>query len=300
MSSATEPGKAMAEAVESATGATADLPHDRVTIERFRQAFPRARWSEHKRAWFVPGRTAQTRIGRFLARLEAEGEAFADEKGRDAFAFDPIKSRYLEAGSTALLIRTPYSRRLISKIREIEGARWDPDRKLWAVPYRSLEDLRRHWPLIETIAAESEPEAIQERRNALSGSEEGEVKKARARERRRRRYPVPVTSMPPIDRAISTKMGVVFFLGGSGELADAKTIETLYFPPVEAEDYVWVDWRVGTLAELVTTWPARSEPTVEERKRGWWLPTLDELRIARRAARSREKARQHRLSKDDA
>lgn len=298
MNSGTDQVKAMAEETESATGATLDLPHDRVTIERFRQAFPRARWSKQKRAWFVPGRTAHTRIGRFLERLEAKDEAFADEKGRDAFAFDPIRSRYLEAGSAALLIRTPYSRRLIAEIREIDGARWDPEGKLWTVPYRSLEDLRHHWPQIETIAAESEPEARQERLKALRGTEEGEAKKARHLERRRRRYPVPVTSMPPIDRAISTEIGVVFFLGGSGELADAKTIETFYFPPVEAEDYVWVDWRAGTLAELVTTWPARSEPTVEELERGWWLPTLDDLRIARRDARSREKVRQRRSDKD--
>lgn len=298
MSSATDQVKAVAKETESATGATLDLPHDRVTIERFRQAFPRARWSEQKRAWFVPGRNAHTRIGRFLARLEAKDEAFADEKGRDAFAFDPIRSRYLEAGSTALLIRTPYSRRLILEIREIDGARWDPDGKLWAVPYRSLEDLRHHWPQIETIAAESEPEARQERLKALRGTEEGEAKKALAREKRRRRYPAPVMSMPPIDRAVSTQLGVVFFSGLSGELADAKTIKTFYFPPVEAEDYVWVDWRAGTLAELVTTWPARSEPTVEELERGWWLPTLDDLRIARRDARSREKVRQRRSDKD--
>lgn len=50
----------------------------------------------------VPGRTGEKRIGRWLAEMEAEAEAFADEKGRDGFAFDPIESRYLEAGRSDL------------------------------------------------------------------------------------------------------------------------------------------------------------------------------------------------------
>lgn len=63
-------------------GATTDLPHDRMTVARFREAFPRARWSDRLNAWFVPGRTAERRIGRWLAEMEAEADRFADEKGR--------------------------------------------------------------------------------------------------------------------------------------------------------------------------------------------------------------------------
>jgi hypothetical protein len=92
-------------------GATTDLPHDRITVERFRQAFPRARWSDRLNAWFVPGRTAQKRIGRWLAEQEAEADRFADEKGRDAFAFEPIESRYLEAAPATFQIRTPFTDR---------------------------------------------------------------------------------------------------------------------------------------------------------------------------------------------
>ena len=66
-------------------GATTDLPHDRITVARFREAFPRARWSDRLNAWFVPGRTAEKRISRWLAEMEAEADRFADEKGRDAF-----------------------------------------------------------------------------------------------------------------------------------------------------------------------------------------------------------------------
>ena len=112
-------------------GASIDLPHDRITVARFRQAFPRARWSDRLNAWFVPGRTAQERISRWLAEMEAEADRFADEKGRDAFAFDPIESRYLETAPAGFLIRTPYSRTVVNEIREIPDARWDADRRLW-------------------------------------------------------------------------------------------------------------------------------------------------------------------------
>lgn len=40
----------------SREGATTDLPPDRITVKRFREAFPRARWSDRLNAWFVPGR----------------------------------------------------------------------------------------------------------------------------------------------------------------------------------------------------------------------------------------------------
>ncbi len=280
---------------EAPVGATMDLPHDRMTVERFREAFPRARWSESRKAWFVPGRTAQKRIGRWLAEIEAEADAFADDKGRDAFAFDPIESRYLEAGTAALLIRTPYSKTLVSEIREIRDARWDADRRLWAVPYRSYEDLRRRWPIIERIAARSEPEARKARREASRGTEEDEIARARSRERRRKRYPVPSDQIPPFARAIATHIGVIVFARLDGELADAETVHAFYFPPDTGSDHVWIAWRTGTLEELVTTWPAPSGPTAQERHCGWWLPTLDELRVARRDARSREKSRQRRL-----
>jgi nitrous oxide reductase accessory protein NosL len=104
---------------EPTFGATTDLTHDRVMVQRFRESFPRARWSDRLNAWFVPGRTAGKGIGRWLAQMEAEADAFADEKGRDAFAFEPIESRYLEASPSGVQIRTPYSRTVVAEIQEI-------------------------------------------------------------------------------------------------------------------------------------------------------------------------------------
>ncbi len=217
-------------------GATTDLPHDRITVARFREAFPRARWSDRLNAWFVPSRTAEKCIGRWLAEMEAEADRFADEKGRDAFAFEPIESRYLEAAPAALQIQTPYSRTVIDEIREIPHARWDAGRRVWTVPYRSFEELRQRWPAIEAAAERSEPEARRARREAIKGTERDEAYKARARERRRKRYPVPSSDAPPFERAISTHVGVVFFTGTDGELADPATVSTFYFPRRKARN----------------------------------------------------------------
>ncbi|WDZ81877.1 hypothetical protein PWG15_33795 (plasmid) [Ensifer adhaerens] len=268
-------------------GATADLPHDRVTIEQFRKTFPRARWSDRLNAWFVPGRTAARRIGRWRAEMEAQQGSFADEKGRDAFVFEPIQSPYLSAGAAALEIRTPYSPSIVNDIREIPFARWDADRRLWTVPYRSLFELRQRWPDIEAEAERSEPDARKARRDALKGTKEECDARSKARERRRQRYPVPGEHIPPFERAIATHRGVVFFIGTNGELADAGTVSDFYFPVRESDGFVWATWRRGSLEELVRTWPERTLPTTTELEQGWWFPTLDDLRQARRQARSK-------------
>jgi hypothetical protein len=117
--------------------------------------------------------------------MEAEADTFADEKERDAFAFDPIGSRYLEAAPSAFQIRTPYSRAVVNEIREIPFARWDADRRLWTVPYRSYDKLRRRWQAIEAAAERNEPEVRKARREAMKGTEEEEASKARLSERRR-------------------------------------------------------------------------------------------------------------------
>jgi len=52
-------------------GVTTELPHDRVTVRRLREAFP-ARWSDSFNAWFVPGRTVTRRIGGWLEEMAAD------------------------------------------------------------------------------------------------------------------------------------------------------------------------------------------------------------------------------------
>ncbi len=173
-------------------------------------------------------------------------------------------------------------------------ARWDADSRLWTVPYRSMEDLRRRWPAIEAAAERNEPHVRKALREALKGTEEERAAKARASERRRIRYPVPVDDMPPFERAIGTHAGVVIFTETQGELADPEIVTAVYFQPPSDEEYVWAAWRPGSLEELVTTWPARTPPGEREAARGWWVPNLDELRVARQKARSKRRADQRR------
>jgi hypothetical protein len=121
-------------------------------VERFRARFPAARWSDEAGAWVVPGTTAERRVAVWLQRELTEPLAFADERGRDAFAFDPIKSDYLEANS-GLLVRTPFSRTVIDHLRGVPWAARDREAKVWRVPYRSLEALRSCWLAIEIADA---------------------------------------------------------------------------------------------------------------------------------------------------
>lgn len=132
------------------------------------------------------------------------------------------------------------------------------------------------------------------RREAMKGTGEEEAGKARTSERRRKRYPVPVDDVPPFDRAIGTHAGVVIFTDTHGELADPEAVSAFYFQPRSNGEYVWAAWRPGSLEELITTWPARTPPGEREAARGWWVPNLDELRVARQKARSKLRAEQRR------
>lgn len=82
---------------EHREGAAATFDYDRMTIERFRTAFPRARWDDERKAWWVPGKTADRRLTRWRALEAARADVYADAKGRDAYAFEPIDSPSLAA-----------------------------------------------------------------------------------------------------------------------------------------------------------------------------------------------------------
>jgi hypothetical protein len=268
-------------------GDIASFPYDRMTVERFRATFPRARWSEDLKAWFVPGKTASRRIGRWLAEMAAEVDAHADAKGRDAFDFDPIDSSYLELGKAGFRIRTPYSKIVVDELREIPFARWDGDLRVWHVPFRSYDDLRRRWPAIEAAARRNEPEERKRRAEERKGTEEEKRSRLRSAERKRRRYPVPSDDLPPLGRPVAITYGIVVFTEVTGELVEPDVVAEFY--PGLTDDYVWGLWRSPTLEELVRAWPAKA---AAPDGREWWLPTIEELRPARRAARAREKRRQ--------
>ncbi|KQS75602.1 hypothetical protein ASG25_19775 [Rhizobium sp. Leaf384] len=264
-------------------GGVVSFPYDRMTVDQFRHRFPRARWRYDIKAWWVPGKTASRRIGRWLAELEAEADAHADARGRDAFDFDPIVSPYLDIGRAGFQIRTPYSRTVVEELRDIRFSRWDGDLRLWHVPFRSFEELRSHWPAIEAAARRSEPAERARRAEERKGTEDELKSKMRSAERRKRRYPLPADDLPPLGMPVAISYGIVVFTDITGEVVDPDLVTDFY--PGASQDDVWGLWRAPMLDELLSTWPAKAAP---ETRRCWWLPTIEELRPARRAARARE------------
>jgi len=275
---------------EGKTGATAAFPYDRMTVERFRSAFPGARWRDDLRAWFVPGITAERRLNRWLGRELSGVLAYADERGRDSFAFQPIESRYLEVADD-LQIRTPYSKTVVDQLRAVPWAWWDGELKAWRVPFRSWEDLQKRWHEIEAAAQRNEPAERQKRRQARKGTPEQQETVARATERRQRRYPVPDDALPPLDRVVMIHEGAVIFTAIDGELVDDSVAQRFY-PRISATGamLVWATWRKPIHDELVKAWPARCSADDRDLARGWWQPTIEELRVERRKAASTERA----------
>ena len=217
--------------------------------------------------------------------------AYADQRGKDAYAFDPVVSPYLTVAED-LRIRTPYSRTVQAELREVPWAWWDSDARVWRVPFRSWDALRRRWPAIEAAARRHEPEERQKRREAERASPEWARAQADERERRRRRYPVPVDAVPPPGRVLMTGIGAVVITDVTGEIVEDE-IAHRHYPALSAatRPLVWSSWRRPTHDEMVAAWPSRAPPDERDQARGWWAPTLDELRGERRKAKSRERAR---------
>lgn len=270
------------------TPETVSFRFDRMTVARFRETFPRARWSDELQAWTVPGATARRRIDRWLATEANRSGPFEEERGRDAFAFEPILSPYLSVYDRGFRIKTPYSRTVVEELRQIPFARWNGEEKVWEVPYASYDDLQHRWETIEEAAKHCEPEERRKRAEARKGTEEEAKARRLDLERRKRRLPVPSEDLPPLDRPIATvSYGMVVFTQVTGELVVPEEVAEAY--SLRKQEHVWAIWRSPTLEELVQTWPARVEAAEEERRRGWWQPTIDELRAARRRARSAER-----------
>ncbi|MBD9650373.1 hypothetical protein IB267_18705 [Ensifer sp. ENS09] len=267
-------------------GAYVSFPYDRNMLGEFRRTFPRARWSDERRNWFIPGKTADRRFAKWMERQLSERDPFGDARGRDAYDFDPIGSPYLEAGDD-LCLRTPFSRTIVGELRQVPWAHWDDSSRSWHVPYRSYEELRKRWPVIEAAARRNEPDARKLRRLALRGSAEELEAMNRSNERRRRRYPVPAVFPPQLGRPVATETyGVVIFTAILQEIVPRGLSASYPFIKNSLMEFVWASWRFATLRELVSVWPARAGA---DHQRGWWLPDLEELRASRRLARTQER-----------
>ncbi len=277
-------------------GAFVAFPYDRELVGRFRETFPRARWREEEACWFVPGTTAAERLDSWLSRELAAMDRHADAKGRDAYTFDPLQSRYLVVGED-LGIRTPYSRTVVDIMRTIPWARWDPEERVWRVPFRSYEALRACWPAIEEAAERNEPEARRRRREELKDAPRDPAAMALTAERRRRRYPVPGDDLPPLGEPVALfEFGVVVVEGFGDALVGRADVPVAY-PHVREEGaaYVWARWRLPTFREIAATRPRREgEDWAARQARGWWRADRGELAERRRILRRTERARQAR------
>jgi hypothetical protein len=282
---------------EGSPGATAAFPYDRMTVERFRTAFPRARWRDELGAWFVPGTTAERRLNAWSSREWSGVLAYADERGRDAFTFEPITSPYLEVADD-LVVRTPYSKDVVSGLRQVPWARWDPASKAWHVPFRSFEELRGYWPGIEEAARRAEPEERRKRAESRKASPDHADRLAEAAERRRNRYPVPEDALPPPGQVLMTHVGCTVVEAVTGEIVET-SVAARFYPEVATGTgaLVWAIRRRPTHDELVRAWPARTLPGKAEFARGWWQPTIETLREERRKSASLDRARATRRSK---
>lgn len=94
--------------------------------------------------------------------------------------------------------------------------------------------------------------------------------------------------MPPLNRPIATEAcGIIVVREITGELVPCDMIDDIY-RDLDG-DYIWGIWRLPSLDELIQTWPRKNELTSNDRQRGWWHPDIEQLREARRSARSRER-----------
>lgn len=264
------------------------IPFDRDRIARFREVFPRARFRRIDARWFVPGTTAQARLAVWIDRERTLEDVHADAKGRDAYAFDPLVSPYLEVGDD-LTVRTPYSRTVIKTLRGLAPAHWEPRRRAWRLPFRAYEDLRAVWPVIEAAARRNEPEAKRKR----TGNGADRILQA---ERRRRRCPILRADPPPLGLPVTTEFGIVTFEAVDDGPALAEADLPALDRPYRTEPYVWAWWRSSTWRELAEIVPAERPPP-EALSRGWWPPTADDLAGRRRRLGEAERARETRVRK---
>lgn len=266
-------------------GAYARFPYDREMVRRFRKAFPRARWREEG-CWFVPGVRAARRLDVWMTNELEAIDRHADAKGRDDFEFDPLTSDYLEAAGD-LIVRTPWSRTVVTEMRAIPWARWDPLARVWRVPYRSVAELRRRWPAIEAAARRNEPEARLARAVARTPDPHAARRQG---DRRRRRYPVPVDDPPPFGVPVGTLFGILVFEGSDGECPDKDAIGAYPFADAAA-GYVWAQFRPPEYRELRGLKPADAP----DRGKGWWPPAGEDIddcrsRLAKAFRRQRANA----------
>ncbi len=130
---------------------TVSFPFDRMTVARFRETFPKARWSDRLQAWTVPGSTARRRIDQWLASEADRKAPFEEERGRDLFEFEPILSPYLEVHGGGLRVRTPYPVRSLTSFDRFPTPAGTVRPKLGKCPLHSMRNYSSDGKLLKML-----------------------------------------------------------------------------------------------------------------------------------------------------
>lgn len=260
---------------------------DRMTVARFRETFPNARWSDALKTWTVPGSTARRRIDRWLASEMGRHDPYEQERGRDAYEFEPILSSYLEVTDTGFRIRTAYSKPVVDELRQIPFARWNGDEKVWEVPYASYDDLqpggrrsrrpRRGTSLKSVGNGPRRERAPSTRRRSDDGLQSAGSDDCLSQVKTCRHWAGP-WPQPPSGTSSSRR---------SRANSSIPRMRRSIIRTPTTSTCGWDGGRPPWTNSCIYGRRKRGRGEYE-RLRGWWQPDIEELRSARSAAKSRE------------
>ncbi len=158
---------------------TVSFPFDRMTVARFRETFPKARWSDRLQAWTVPGSTARRRIDRWLASEADRKAPFEEERGRDLFEFEPILSPYRRSTTAVCASERPIPVRSLTNYDRFPSPAGTVKPKLGKCPLHSMRNYSSDGMLLKMLqngqiqrkdAREPKPEEARRKKPGQSGA----------------------------------------------------------------------------------------------------------------------------------
>lgn len=142
-----------------ADGASVSFPYDKETVASLRKKFPKARWNPAKKEWTVPGVRAGGRVEKWAAVQSSEmisranAASLADQRARDALTFSgrKIDRTFVRAMPEGYMVNFPYDADVVSKVKSIDGAKWNQSSKTWSIPYRQGDALKAVLPSLDIV-----------------------------------------------------------------------------------------------------------------------------------------------------
>jgi len=151
------------------TGAYAKIPANGELEAALKAAFPAIGYFADSKKWYLKGKTAQKRLTEWAAsqgdtvqKLQADDDALRASTlklKRDAADIDaatgPLATPHIGVSPQGdrLFVSFPYDQRLVGIIKQVHGARWEADRKVWSVAQLDRPMLRLALAKMEPILA---------------------------------------------------------------------------------------------------------------------------------------------------